>query len=769
MERIRTTTLGIPRIGARRELKTALEAHWKGGGVEALRETARNLRRSRWLEQRQAGIELVPSNDFSLYDHVLDMSCLLGNIPERFGGPARIVDEALRFEMARGSRNAHACAMSKWFDTNYHFIVPEFAPDTRFSLSDTKPFDEFEEALGMGVRTRPVLVGPVTYLLSGTASEPGFDPLELLPRLVATYAAILRRLAALGADWVQLDEPFLACDLSEKAVSAFRLAYATLASAQTPALLVANYFGGFGDNLDLAASLPVAGLHADLVRGRDELPALLARLDPETILSLGIVDGRNVWKTDSGKARSTIEAALERRPAAKLLLAPSCSLLHVPCGLEHEPDLPAELRANLAFASEKLVELVAFGSGADLGRIPSSRSVPGSSDPAVREKACALGASDFRRAAPFSKRKALQERRLRLPPFPTTTIGSFPQTAEIRSARAGWKAGRITDATYSAFLEAEMRHVLALQEEIGLDLLVHGEYERNDMVEHFAELLEGFAATANGWVQSYGSRCVKPPLLFGDVSRRAPLTLEWARKAKEATTRPVKGMLTGPVTMVQWSFVREDLPRADVAFQVALALRGEIDDLQNAGVPAIQVDEPALREGLPLRRAARAHYLDWAVDAFRLATAVARPDVQIHTHMCYSRFSDILASLAKLDADVLTIETARSRMALLDEFDARPYPADIGPGVWDIHSPRVPSVDEMVELLETARRRVGDAHLWVNPDCGLKTRGWRETIASLRNMVAAAGILRQNLAMRRLAITWQPQFEGELAAAMLES
>jgi 5-methyltetrahydropteroyltriglutamate--homocysteine methyltransferase len=751
MQRITTTTLGVPRMGRRRELKNALEDHWKGAAPPGTLEgVARTLRRRHWIEQMEAGIDLVPSNDFSLYDHVLDVSCLVGNIPPRFGWHGGPVGTDLRFSVARGTKEAPASEMTKWFDTNYHHIVPEFGPETRFRLSDTKPFDEFSEAMAMGIRTKPVLLGPVTYLSLCKVRGPGGpDPFDRLEDLLSVYAEVLSRLAALGARWVQLDEPILSLDLDERRKRALHLSYAALSQAGGPSILVANYFGRLAENLPVLAELPVDGAHVDLVEAPEELPAILERLPRERILSLGLVDGRNIWKTDLERTEALVAQARNSRSAESLWIAPSCSLLHAPASLEGEDWISPSVRGHIAFAHEKLQEIVHLASFVRLGpkRAPHIGRFPkcdGAISEQVRERELALTDSDFKRSEPFERREVAQNARLGLPPFPTTTIGSFPQTQEVRATRAAWKAGRTCREEYEAFIDKEMARSIALQEDIGLDLLVHGEFERNDMVEHFAEHLDGYAFTANGWVQSYGSRCVKPPIIFGDVSRREPMTLRWADRAKRSTSRPVKGMLTGPVTMMQWSFVRVDLPRRDVSLQIALALRDEVSDLQELGVPAIQIDEPALREALPLRRIDQAGYLDWAVDAFRLASGSAAPETQIHTHMCYSEFSDILPAIVAMDADVITIEAARSGMDILDQFVGAPYPAGIGPGVWDIHSPRIPSVEEILSNLEKALHRIPARHLWVNPDCGLKTRGWKETVDSLRNMVAAARRLRES-------------------------
>ncbi|HEY1794378.1 MAG TPA: 5-methyltetrahydropteroyltriglutamate--homocysteine S-methyltransferase [Opitutaceae bacterium] len=771
-ERIQTYpvshTLGYPRVGEHRELKKAAEAYWHGKAAQVDLEAAgRHVRAAGWLAQKAAGIDLIPSNDFSHYDQVLDLTCLVGNVPRRFGWDGGNVDLSTYFAIARGvgaagadcgcGRRGAAVAseMTKWFDTNYHYIVPELGPDTRFSLSSGKPFDEFTEALALGIRTKPVFVGPVTYLRLGKAHGAGeFDMLSLLPRLLPVYAEVLRRLADLGADWVQFDEPVFSLDLAPAERAALGEAYRFLAGAEPRLrLLVANYFGALGDNLEAFTSLPVAALHADLVRAPGELDALLGALRAPTKLSLGVVDGRNVWRADYARTKPLVERVAAAVGPGRLLIAPSCSLLHVPLTLRNEPALDAGLRSWLAFAEEKLGE-VSFlrDSAAGISRpldeaanraaADSRRSSPRIHRQSVKLRAAAVTDADARRASPFEARQAAQRRRLSLPPFPTTTIGSFPQTDAVRAARARWKKGAISTAEYEAFLEVEIGACVDFQEEIGIDMPVHGEFERNDMVEYFGERLRGFAFSSNGWVQSYGSRCVKPPILFGDVDRPGPMTVRWSAFAQSLTPRPMKGMLTGPVTILEWSFVRDDQDRSLTALQIALALRDEAVDLEKAGIAAVQIDEPALREGLPLRRAGWPAYLEWAVRAFRVSAAGVRDETQVHTHMCYAEFNDIIVSIAALDADVITIETSRSAMELLDAFATFRYPNEIGPGVYDIHSPRVPGVEEMVTLMRKALAVIPAVNLWVNPDCGLKTRGWDEVRPALANMVAAARILR---------------------------
>jgi 5-methyltetrahydropteroyltriglutamate--homocysteine methyltransferase len=697
---------------------------------------------------------VIPSNDFSFYDHVLDMTAALGVVPPRFGAVAGEVDLDTCFAMARGGEGVPAMEMTKWFDTNYHFIVPELHAGQGFRLASLKALHEFEEARALGIHTRPVLVGPVTWLSLAKPRSAGLDALTLLPALLPVYAELLGRLGAAGADWVQIDEPVLALDLGAAQRTAFRTAYAALTGAG-PALMLASYFGALRDNLDLALGLPVAGLHVDLVRAPEELGAILAGLRPDARLSLGLIDGRNVWRADLEPALATVEKAAAALGAERIEIAPSCSLLHTPIDLDLETELDAEIRSWLAFARQKLAEVATLARAAREGReavrqalaesagaVSARAASPRIHDARVKARAAAVGAGDLARQSPYATRRAAQAAKLGLPRLPTTTIGSFPQTAEVRGARAAFRRGDTTAETYDAFLERETEACVRFQEAAGLDVLVHGEFERNDMVEYFGEQLEGFAFTRAGWVQSYGSRCVKPPLIFGDVSRPGPMTVRWSRFAQGLTDRPMKGMLTGPVTILQWSFARDDQPRAETCRQIALAIRDEVRDLEAAGLPAIQIDEPALREGLPLRRADWAGYLRWAVDCFRIGASGVADTTQIHTHMCYSEFNDIMPAVADMDADVISIETSRSNMELLAVFGDFAYPNAIGPGVWDIHSPRVPGVEEITALLRKAAEVIPVDRLWVNPDCGLKTRGWSEVEPAVRNMVAAARIQR---------------------------
>lgn len=755
--------LGFPRIGARRELKAALERYWKNDiSAEVLLEEVGALRARHWQLQREAGIGVIPSNDFSLYDHVLDTTALFGAVPARFGAAGESVTLELYFAMARGTAEAPAMEMTKWFDTNYHYIVPEFHRDQSFRLASTKPIDDYREAKALGIETRPVILGPVSWLSLGKSRDAGFDPLEHLEAVLPLYAALLAQLAAEGADWVQIDEPILVTDLGPTQRKAFLRAYEVLGAA-APKLMLATYFGALDDNLKLACGLPVAGLHVDLARAPEQLEAVLTAAGAKT-LSLGLVDGRNIWKSDLAALLARAGAAVQAQGADRIQLAPSCSLLHVPVDLAQEQGLDDELKSWLAFATQKLAEVatlrralthgeeavrtvLAQNAAACARRAVSSRI----HDPAVKARVAAVSDVDRRRKSPFATRHALQQARLSLPRFPTTTIGSFPQTKEVRLARADHRKGRLSDADYEAFLKAETESCIRKQEALGLDVLVHGEFERNDMVEYFGEQLAGFAFTGFGWVQSYGSRCVKPPIVYGDVARPAPMTVVWSAFAQSLSKRPMKGMLTGPVTILQWSFVRDDQPRAVTCEQIALAIRDEVADLETAGIGVIQIDEPALREGLPLRRADWDAYLDWAGAAFRLSASPVRDETQIHTHMCYSEFNDIMPSIAALDADVISIEASRSDMELLKVFGDFDYPNDIGPGIWDIHSPRVPPAEEMTRLLRKAAEVIPAERLWVNPDCGLKTRGWPESEASLKNLVAAAQALRAEVAAPELA------------------
>jgi 5-methyltetrahydropteroyltriglutamate--homocysteine methyltransferase len=750
--------LGFPRIGPKRELKRALERFWAGEIDEReLDQACRAIRQQNWQLQRDAGMEHIPSNDFSLYDHVLDTSAMVGAVPSRFGWSGELVDLTTYFAMARGApggqdNSASPLEMTKWFDTNYHYLVPEFTPDMTFQLASTKPVDELREARSLGIETRPVLLGPVTYLVLGKCDDDEFDRMELLEPLLPVYHEVLSQLACAGARWVQIDEPSLVLDLSPQIREAFRTAYDSLRrSTRTLSLLVATYFGDVRDNLDLACSLPVDALHIDLVRGRGQLAEVLAKTPDRLSLSLGAIDGRNVWRADLGDALQWVRQAAAALGPDRVMVAPSCPLVHCPYDADQETELDPEVRSWLAFAKQKLYEIALLARGINEGEsgiqaelqanrqaMASRRKSTRVHNDQVRARASAVTDRMLHRRSPYPERKKVQQKRLALPQFPTTTIGSFPQTKGIRAVRAELVAGKQSRQQYEAFLREQIEQTIRFQEQIGLDVLVHGEPERNDMVEYFGQQLEGFAFTRSGWVQSYGSRCVKPPIIFGDVSRPRPMTVDWIKYAQSLTSKPVKGMLTGPVTMLQWSFVRDDQPRSETCRQIALALRDEVADLEAAGICVIQIDEAALREGLPLRQADWAEYLRWAVECFRLTSSGVRDETQIHTHMCYSQFNDIIQAISAMDADVISIESSRSRMELLRAFVDFRYPSQIGPGVYDIHSPRVPSKEEMVELLRGAQQVLSPDQLWVNPDCGLKTRSWDQVRPALGNMVQAA-------------------------------
>ena len=751
--------LGVPRIGPNRELKFAQESFWRGEIDEAsLKAVASGIRQANWQRQHAAGLDFVTVGDFAFYDQMLNHIALLGCAPARFGFGDKI-SLSEYFQLARGNAACHAMEMTKWFDTNYHYLVPELKPDTQFSLGAEWLFDEVAEAQTAGFNAKPVLIGPLTFLHLAKEKTAGFNRLDLLDRLLPVYGTILARLKAQGVEWVQIDEPILALDLSADWRTAFERAFHYLNAAGVK-LMLASYFGPLRENLLVAMKLPVAGVHVDCVRGGDELAQVIDWLPITKVLSAGVIDGRNIWKTDLAAVHARLDG-LHQRLGDRLWLAPSCSLLHVPMSLAGETRLDPELKNWLAFADEKITALTilktAFNAGrqavavelAANERVLAARRTSGRvHDAAVGERLAALTATHDTRNQPFAVRQTAQRGRFRLPPFPTTTIGSFPQTIEIRSARARFKKGEISEADYTVAMQREIQYAVEKQEALGLDVLVHGEAERNDMVEYFGEQLQGYAFSQNGWVQSYGSRCVKPPIIYGDVSRPRPMTVGWTHYAQSLTGRPMKGMLTGPVTMLQWSFVRDDQPRSTTALQIALAIRDEVNDLEAAGIGIIQIDEPAYREGLPLRNADWPAYLDWASRAFRISASGVADATQIHTHMCYSEFNDILPAIAAMDADVITIETSRSDMELLRGFGDFNYPNEIGPGVYDIHSPRVPSEAEMTRLLEKAAQVIPPSNLWVNPDCGLKTRGWPETEAALSNMVAAAQALRHERGFR---------------------
>jgi 5-methyltetrahydropteroyltriglutamate--homocysteine methyltransferase len=766
--------LGYPRVGSQRELKKASEQFWAGKiDREELQKVARRVRHQNWETQKNAGLDLIPSNDFSLYDHVLDTSFMAGAIPERYhqlidGKSNRELD--LYYAMARGVQrdglDIKAMEMTKWFDTNYHYLVPEFIKDQKFTRYSDKVILEFEDAQQKGILTKPVLVGPVTYLLLGKEKEAGFDKINLLDNLLPVYISVLKELAARGAEWVQLDEPALVLDLRDEDKLALQSAYAQIREA-IPKLkvLVTAYFGALEDNLATATSLSIDALHIDLTRGAATLPEILANeefVNSSKLLSLGVVDGRNIWKNDFEKSLRFIRYAIDVLGESRVMVAPSSSLLHSPHDLDLEKNeavLTPEIKNWMAFAKQKLNEVVTLTRLAatdyiaeedfieNQHAIESRRTSPLIHKPNVKKRAENVQQSDFERQNAFPVRQSIQLEKLKLPLFPSTTIGSFPQTDEVRQLRANLKSGKLTLEDYETRIKEEIVDSLRWQEELGIDVLVHGEFERNDMVEYFGESLSGFVFTQNGWVQSYGSRCVKPPVIFGDVERPEAMTVKWSAFAQANAEKLVKGMLTGPVTILQWSFVRDDQPRKDTAFQIGLAIRDEVVDLEKAGIKVIQIDEPAIREGLPLRKYAWKEYLTWAVDAFRLSAAGVADQTQIHTHMCYSEFNDIIDSIAAMDADVITIETSRSQMELLDAFANFNYPNEIGPGVYDIHSPRVPTVEEMTVLLEKALKVIPARNLWVNPDCGLKTRKWPETEAALKNMITAANLLRESVSV----------------------
>ena len=764
-----TNNLGYPRVGAFRELKKANEAYWaKKISAEELLQAGLKIRESNWKTQKDAGIDLIPSNDFSFYDQVLDLSLTVGAIPARYNSLLDKIDRQynldLYFAMARGFQeggvDVTAMEMTKWFDTNYHYIVPEFVKNQEFKLTSEKFLSEYNEAKAFGIETKPVIIGPISYLLLGKEKEAGFNRIDLIDNLLPVYEEILAKLAAAGAQYVQIDEPYLALDIDDATRALYGKVFEKLAAAaQQTKLVVATYFEALGDNEDTAVSLPVHALHLDLVRGENQLDSILAKVPTTLTLSIGIVEGRNIWKNDYENSLKKIKQAVDALGKDRVWVAPSSSLLHVPFDLDNENNeesLPAEVKNWLAFAKQKLAEvkdLAVLAEGevdaataeryeANKAAAESRRTSPLIHRPEVKERVNNITDDDAKRTSSFNDRKAAQQAKFNLPAFATTTIGSFPQTKDVRKWRADLKKGSISQEQYDKEIAEETERTIRLQEQLDIDVLVHGEFERNDMVEYFGEQLAGYAFTQNGWVQSYGSRCVKPPIIFGDVYRPEDMTVRWSAYAQSLTNRPVKGMLTGPVTILQWSFVRNDQPRSTTTYQIALAILDEVQALEKAGIKIIQIDEPAIREGLPLRKADQQEYLDWAVRAFRVSSSNVDDDTQIHTHMCYSEFNDIIQDIAAMDADVITIETSRSQMELLDAFADFKYPNDIGPGVYDIHSPRVPSTEEMVNLLRKAKAVVPSEQLWVNPDCGLKTRAWPETKAALESMVEAAKILR---------------------------
>ncbi|PJG61424.1 5-methyltetrahydropteroyltriglutamate--homocysteine S-methyltransferase [Yersinia kristensenii] len=752
-------TLGFPRVGLKRELKKAQESYWAGNSTqEELLNVGRELRARHWQQQQQAGVDLVPVGDFAWYDHVLTTSLLLGNVPERHQNADGSIDLDTLFRIGRGraptGTPAAAAEMTKWFNTNYHYMVPEFQQGQQFKLGWTQLLDEVDEALALGHKIKPVLLGPVTYLWLGKVKGEQFDRLSLLKDILPVYQQVLAELAKRGIEWVQIDEPALVLELPQEWLDAYQPAYQALQGQVK--LLLTTYFDSIGHNLETIRDLPVQGLHVDVVAGQDDITDLNAKLPKEWLLSLGVINGRNVWRADLSHWFERLQPLVNSRP---LWLGSSCSLLHSPIDLSEETRLDAEVKSWFAFALQKCAELALLTQAlnapteaklAELAAysapIRARRASSRVHNAQVEQRLAAITAQDIERQLPYEARAAAQRQRFNLPAWPTTTIGSFPQTTEIRGLRLDFKQGRLDGKNYRTGISEHIKQAIAEQERLGLDVLVHGEAERNDMVEYFGEHLDGFVFTQNGWVQSYGSRCVKPPVIIGDISRPEAITVEWAKYAQSLTDKPVKGMLTGPVTILCWSFPREDVSRETIAKQIALALRDEVEDLEKAGIGIIQIDEPALREGLPLRRADWQAYLQWAVDAFKLNAAIAQNDTQIHTHMCYCEFNDIMDSIAALDADVITIETSRSDMELLESFEDFAYPNEIGPGVYDIHSPNVPSVEWIEALLRKAAQRIPAERLWVNPDCGLKTRGWPETRQALANMVLAAQRLREEQA-----------------------
>lgn len=760
---LKTANLGFPRIGANRELKKAVESYWKKtSSLAELEQVAAEIRAKNWNLQKAAGIAFIPSNDFSFYDQTLDSLALFGAVPDRFKFSGGNVDLDLRFAMARGAQrdgiDVTAMEMTKWFDTNYHYIVAEFKKNQQFKISSTKIFDEYLEAKKLGIETRPVVLGPVSFLLLGKSVD-GSNKLDLLENLLVAYKELFKKLQEIGVKDVQIDEPFLVTDLSAEAIQAYLKSYLQIkAAAGSIQLHLATYFDNLSENSALAFDLGCASVHVDLVRAPEQFAEVLNFVKPDQSLSLGLVDGRNIWINNFENSISLAKKAVEKLGKDRVIIAPSCSLLHTPVDLANETELDAELKSWLAFATQKLSEISVIAKAADgkeaevksqlevnKAAISARKTSKRIHDDLVQKRLASITESLMNRKTNFASRKKIQNAHINLPLLPTTTIGSFPQTKEVRKFRADFKAGKISDADYKKFLQEETARTIRFQEEIGLDVLVHGEFERNDMVEYFGEQLKGFFFTKNGWVQSYGSRCVKPPVIFGDVSRPNPMTVEWAKYAQSQTKQIMKGMLTGPITILQWSFVRDDQPRKDTALQIAFAIRDEVCDLERAGIKIIQIDEAALREGLPIRRAKWNEYLKWAVEAFRISASGVEDRTQIHTHMCYSEFNDIIKAIADMDADVISIETSRSQMELLNAFVNFKYPNEIGPGVYDIHSPRVPSQEEMESLLKKALDVLKAEQIWVNPDCGLKTRDWPETKAALQLMVDATKAVRAQI------------------------
>jgi len=759
----KTANLGFPRIGANRELKKAVESYWKKTSTAAdLQKTAAEIRAKNWHMQKAAGIDFIPSNDFSFYDQILDCIALFGAVPSRFNFNDSNVDLDLYFAMARGAQqdgvDVTALDMTKWFDTNYHYLVAEFQQNQKFKISTTKIFDEYLEGKKLGIETRPVIVGPLTFLLLGKA-QGDFNQLDLLDNLLSAYRELFAKLNEIGVKDVQIDEPFLVTDLSENAKKAYQKAFDEINKFKGSINIhLTTYFEALGENTALAFNLQTASVHVDLVRAPEQFEQVLSAVKENQTLSLGLVDGRNIWINNLENSINFAKKAIEKLGENRVIIAPSCSLIHAPVDLSAESDLDEELKSWLSFATQKLDEIVVIKKAATSFDANISKALEANkkaiaarktstriNNEAVKKRVASITQDLFSRKSDFITRRKIQEESIKLPLLPTTTIGSFPQTKEVRKARADFKAGKISADNYQKFLEDETVKVIEFQEQINLDVLVHGEFERNDMVEYFGEQLSGFFFTKNGWVQSYGSRCVKPPVIFGDISRPFQMTVEWAKFAQSKTKKIMKGMLTGPITILQWSFVRDDQPRKETALQIAFAIRDEVCDLEKAGIKIIQIDEAALREGLPIARAKWNEYLKWAVEAFRISASGVEDKTQIHTHMCYSEFNDIIDAISKMDADVISIETSRSQMDLLNAFVNFKYPNEIGPGVYDIHSPRVPSKEEMVDLLKKALKVLKPNQVWVNPDCGLKTRDWSETKIALQLMVEAAQELRAQI------------------------
>ncbi len=759
---LKTASLGFPRIGENRELKKAVEAHWKGAKSEAeLQQEASDIRNKNWNTQKNNEISFIPSNDFSLYDQVLDTLALFGAVPARYNFDGGNVDLSLYFSMARGAQkegvDVTAMEMTKWFDTNYHYIVGEFTKDQKFSISSTKIFDQYQEAKDNGIETRPVIIGPVSFLLLGKTTDES-NKLDLLDNLLPAYQELFAKLNEAGVKDVQIDEPFLITDIDDSAKAAYKKAYEVIAAAKGDIKThLTTYFDDLLENTELAFSLGTDSVHVDLVRAPEQFETALNAIQDDQSISLGLVDGRNIWINNLEKSIEIAKKAVAKLGADRVIVAPSCQLLHTPVNLEGEDKLDAEVKTWLSFATQKLKELAAIAKAADNDdsladfiaenkkAVENRKTSAKIHNEEVKKRAANVTEADRNRKSDYPARREIQEKELDLPLLPTTTIGSFPQTKEVRKARADFKKGNIDAGAYQKFLEEETAKAVKFQEDIDIDVLVHGEFERNDMVEYFGEQLDGFCFSKNGWVQSYGTRCVKPPVIFGDVARPKAMTVDWAKYSQSLTKRYMKGMLTGPITMLQWSFVRDDQPRKDTALQIAFAIRDEVVDLQNAGIKIIQIDEAALREGLPIRKVKWNDYLTWAVDSFRVTASGVEDNTQIHTHMCYSEFNDIIDSIANMDADVISIETSRSNMELLDAFIDFKYPNEIGPGVYDIHSPRVPDKQEMVDLLKKAHNVLKKEQIWVNPDCGLKTRAWPETKDALKAMVDATKEVRASI------------------------